>query len=266
MQMLSNIQRLQSAIANGDILDMNLLVPGTRLDAPPCNGDLPLCTAMSAKKTAFVWQLLSAEANPNLLQIPGLSSSTLTANRQRFPKQSVLSSVKPLHFAVVLNSSEILKALLAQASVIVNAIDADGKTALHWAAELGNVTMMRQLLQAVGIDCNAINALGCTPLHLAACHGHVEVTAVLLEDSRVVRSIEDSFQQTPLQLAASNNHSQVVKLLQQYGEHLHVLSGGPRNMLDALVGAHSKQVEAQAELQDLVWYHMPHHKCASAHS
>lgn len=55
-----------------------------------------------------------------------------------------------------------------------------GRTALHFAAFWGHVDMVRFLLEEVGLAVDATDFAGDTPLHDAAAHGHTEVARLLV--------------------------------------------------------------------------------------
>ena len=61
----------------------------------------------------------------------------------------------------------------------IDAVEADGTTALHWAAHFGDAELVRALL-AAGADATAANRYGMTPLQLAAVEGNVAVIEALL--------------------------------------------------------------------------------------
>src|SRR5262249_52007437 len=53
----------------------------------------------------------------------------------------------------------------------VNAMDADGSTALHWAVRADEIDIATLLIRS-GADANVENCLGVTPLYLAAQNGN----------------------------------------------------------------------------------------------
>ena len=61
----------------------------------------------------------------------------------------------------------------------VDAVEADGTSALHWAAHFGDAELLRALL-AAGADATAANRYGMTPLQIAAVEGDVAVIEALL--------------------------------------------------------------------------------------
>jgi ankyrin repeat protein len=62
----------------------------------------------------------------------------------------------------------------------VDALEADGTSALHWAAHFGDALLVQALL-AAGADAAVANRYGMTPLHLAAVAGDAAVIDALLE-------------------------------------------------------------------------------------
>jgi ankyrin repeat protein len=61
----------------------------------------------------------------------------------------------------------------------VNALQADGMTALHWAAHHDDAITVKRLI-AVGADSKAANRYGVTPLSLACTNGNSEIVEMLL--------------------------------------------------------------------------------------
>jgi ankyrin repeat protein len=61
----------------------------------------------------------------------------------------------------------------------VDAVEADGTSALHWAAHFGDAELVAALL-AAGADATAANRYGMTPLHVAAVEGDAVVIEQLL--------------------------------------------------------------------------------------
>ena len=62
----------------------------------------------------------------------------------------------------------------------VNAVQADGTTALHWAVDRDAVEIVRVLIRA-GANVRAANRYGATPLWLAALNGNAVIIGMLLE-------------------------------------------------------------------------------------
>ena len=86
----------------------------------------------------------------------------------------------PLHLAARGGHEEIVKVLLDQPSVEVDAKDNSGKTALHFACSEGHRKVC-QILLNFGADVKAISADKTTPLHSAILNGHSEVARVILK-------------------------------------------------------------------------------------
>lgn len=93
----------------------------------------------------------------------------------------------------------------------VEALDANGKTALIRAAEQGDVQTVHTLL-AAGANFHAQDKNGYTPLMLAACSGQVDIVAMLIAAGSNVNMC-DKNGHTALMQAASNGQPEIAGLL-----------------------------------------------------
>lgn len=91
---------------------------------------------------------------------------------------SISAAEAPLADAAEKNESTTVGKLLGQ-KANVNAVQADGMTALHWAAYHDNSELTKRLLDA-GADAKAISRYGVTPLSLACTNGNAEIVELLL--------------------------------------------------------------------------------------
>ena len=105
------------------------------------------------------------------------------------------SGRQPIHYANV-------KAIgvLAKAGADLNAVDAQGRTALHWAAAEGRQEVAAQLIQLNASTVFAVDREGRTPLHLAAL-GRSESTIDALLAAGAPRTARDAAGLTPRELA-----------------------------------------------------------------
>ncbi len=157
--------------------------------------------------------------------------------------------------AVKAGDSQAVRSLLKQRSN-VNAVEADGMTALHWAARSNDLETVQLLLRS-GANAKAANRYGVTPLALAAANGNApmiealikagadpnaalpEGETVLMTAARTgnadavkaliahganVNAKENWQDQTALMFAASENNAGAVKALVQAGADMNVHS------------------------------------------
>ncbi|KAL8746175.1 MAG: hypothetical protein Q9184_007781 [Pyrenodesmia sp. 2 TL-2023] len=118
-----------------------------------------------------------------------------------------------LSLAALKGHGEIVRLLLAKDSIMVNHVDAQGRTPLSYAASNGHGEIVRLLLAKDPIMTNPVDAQGRTPLLCAASNGHEEIVGLLLAKSSVATDISDDDGRTPLSWAAGEGHDAVVKLL-----------------------------------------------------
>jgi uncharacterized protein len=157
--------------------------------------------------------------------------------------------------AVRSGSVEAVTALLKQ-KTDVNAVEADGTTALHWAAHRDNLQLTRLLLRA-GANVNAVNRYGVSPLRLAVESGNAALTEVLVKAGAnpnaaipsgesilmtaaaagdpatlklllvagaKVNAAEQTQGQTALMYAARENHAAAIKVLVEAGADVNARS------------------------------------------
>lgn len=128
------------------------------LSARDTNGQLPLHCAARSGNVEVVRLLLSANLNRSVSSIE--------------PDPWLLSEER---------EDEHVPQLRVEAStIIVNAIDNTGYTALHWAAKRGHQDVILALLKETSVlDVTLVSTSGHTALELAASCGHTSVVEVL---------------------------------------------------------------------------------------
>ncbi len=177
--------------------------------------------------------------------IKALSLALITAAANMAMAQSDLAD------AAMQRNSEAVRRLLKDGAD-VNAVQADGATALQWAAYHGDTDMAAQLLKAGadpelanrngstplwlaasqgnsamietllegGADANELLPLGRRPLMLAARAGSVESVVELLEHGADVNAAETQRGTTALMQAADQGHADVLKVLIEKGANV----------------------------------------------
>ena len=120
-----------------------------------------------------------------------------------------------LHWIVRADDLE-LAALLIQAGAHVNVADRYGVTPLALACANGNAAMVRKLLEA-GANANAADGAGETVLMTAAKIGNTDVLELLLDHGAKVNAREPLWQSTALMLAVRANQPAAVQLLLDRG-------------------------------------------------
>jgi ankyrin repeat protein len=110
---------------------------------------------------------------------------------------------------------------LLRPGVDVNAVQADGTTALHWAAHHGNVDAVNRMIRA-GAKVGAANRYGITPIWLAARSGHAAVVEALLRAGADANSRRADSGETVLMIAAQAGHAAVLQRLIAHGADVNV--------------------------------------------
>ena len=121
----------------------------------------------------------------------------------------------------------------AGASKSVNAVDANGWTALMFASRYGNLAMVNRLL-AANAKINIVNKGGGTPLMIASDNGKNDIVKLLIAKGANVNAI-DTKGTTALMFATINGRTDVVKTLLAAGANVNAMntSGGTALMTAA---------------------------------
>ena len=146
------------------------------------------------------------------------------------------------------NATDVVS-FLAQ-GVNVNAIDADGMTALHWAADRGDPQTV-QLLLGAGADVAARDYRGRTPLHYAAVADNAEAIRALLDHGAPVNAA-DGHGDTPLHQAARRFKADAIGLLLAAGADVNAPNADGQTPLHVLGAAAREPDAAFDELLDSI--------------
>jgi len=121
------------------------------------------------------------------------------------------------------NDVKTARALIAQ-HVDVNAVEADGSTALHWAAQRNNVEIA-DLLIASGANVKLATRYNITPLFLACTNGNAALIEHLLKAGADPNSTFEQGQ-TALMTAALNGKADAVSVLLRHGADVNATEPG----------------------------------------
>jgi uncharacterized protein len=99
----------------------------------------------------------------------------------------------------------------------VNAVDADGKTALMYAASRGHTSLCQFLVETGGANVETADKHGWTALMHASRRGHLSVCETLVKTGRANVDAADSSQWTALTHACSSRHFSVSRCLVETG-------------------------------------------------
>uniref|UniRef100_A0A0G4GD46 Uncharacterized protein n=1 Tax=Chromera velia CCMP2878 TaxID=1169474 RepID=A0A0G4GD46_9ALVE len=135
------------------------------------------------------------------------------AGKGKTPMASGEPYMNPLHEAAVRGRVDVLKRLVKEEGVDVNAKDKDGDTALHRASLSGQKGAVVSLLE-LGADVEAASDRhGRTAVHAAAERGHVDVLRVLLNAGAEAMRGDRKKGTTALHVACRGGHRDVVLVL-----------------------------------------------------
>ncbi len=152
-------------------------------------------------------------------------------------------------------NAEIMDVLLKHKKVNVDDVDEDGKTALHWAAWASNVNIFRKLLGKEA-NPNIVDKKGRSPLHLAArqMNGN-KIIDLLLAHSKVKVDDVDGKGQTALHIAAYESNDKVVKYLINKGANPNITNKWGYSPLYYAVRLRYKMQSDGNEIIDLLLAH-----------
>ncbi len=169
-----------------------LLKAGASIDAVDDHGVTALSLAAENASLRMVEALLKAGANPNIAQMSGMTPlleainvgnaqavQTLIAHRANVDAATSKTKITPLMWAIGDNHPDLAKMLL-DAGADVQAVTADGFSALTFAARVGDVATAR-LLVARGLAVNETGADRVHALPYAALSGQDAFALFLLE-------------------------------------------------------------------------------------
>lgn len=121
-----------------------------------------------------------------------------------------------LHYAAMLEDTEILANLLSHPRIRINHPDEDGITALHKAAQAGRTGAIETLAAHAGIDIDARDIWGATPLMTAAHHGKTAAVTVLKKKGADINA-RDNSQRTAMHYAVTRDYLETLQELSRLG-------------------------------------------------
>ncbi|EAY22908.1 hypothetical protein TVAG_076550 [Trichomonas vaginalis G3] len=123
-------------------------------------------------------------------------------------KSKYSKNKSPIHFCCLNGNREILSFLLSLKTVLLNAVDDEGNTALHICAR-NNFSFLVSLLLQKGSNPNVKNKNGQTPLHEASINGCIDCCRMLVNNSMIDINIKDNDGMTAIMCANRNGQSVV---------------------------------------------------------
>jgi len=196
------------------------------LESINVEGNTPLCLSVIQGNAKLVEFLLKMGANLQVrnakrespVSIALLSHNKLILALLVGDKKAALP---PLHLALELNDSEIIKALLQQQmSVSIESLDEQQRTPFYVSVEKGNIETARLLLEKGANPDVACGSERLTALHIAARRGDVTMLKYLLQ-TEVISLIDTQNAEgdTPLHLAVKTRDENTILLLLKAGAY-----------------------------------------------
>jgi len=220
-------EKLFKAIREGEIRDIaKLLDEGVPLNARDPEGKTPLFIAIESFNPQIVTYLIKRGADVNattnkgwgllhhaaLVGQAGAMFDLIEAGANPGLQDNALWT--PLHVAVYYGFIPVVRVLLQEPDIKLNAKNKKGYSALSIAAAKGYLPMVNLLAQRKDLNLNVRDPRGRTALHLAARKGITPIAQALLilgADS----NIQDGTGKTALELAESRGHRMTVKEIKQ---------------------------------------------------
>ncbi|XP_046849432.1 serine/threonine-protein phosphatase 6 regulatory ankyrin repeat subunit B-like [Xenia sp. Carnegie-2017] len=134
-------------------------------------------------------------------------------------KKDEESGCTPLHFASRSGNEHVVRLLLNNPNVKVDALTTQNSLPLHMASGEGHANVVSLLLSKAPHQVHAKNKLGRTAFHLAASSGRNNVVTQLLAQGAKIDA-EDTDGWTALHFSATSGHLKVVKQLIESGANL----------------------------------------------
>ena len=144
----------------------------------------------------------------------------LTVRGIRLDEQAKFG-VNSLHFAAKAGHLQIFEMLLKTGKLNIEARQRTPwpprsyRTPLMCAVEMGHGAIVRMLLMEPNVKVDAQDEKGNTILHLAAVHGDEAILKTILSTGRVEVNSQNKSGETPLQLAAREGHELIVDILER---------------------------------------------------
>ena len=202
---------------------------------PHANGTARFCVALR-RSTFYVLRFRRRRPSARCRRPPPTGNATVvdavkrqdkTVTRTLLKQKADVNAVDAegmtaLHWAAHWDDLDTVK-LLIKAGAKAKVANRYGVTPLHEACTVGNVPMIEALLDA-GADPNAVLGEGETPLMTAARTGNTAAVRLLAVRGANVNATEAFRGQTALMWAAAENHEAVARLLVELGADVNVRS------------------------------------------
>jgi len=117
------------------------------------------------------------------------------------------------YFAIVYDIVDVVRMLIRDRWLDINAKDVEGRTLLYYAAQYGREEIARELACGYWAFLDTRDADGRTPLHVAIENGHLNV-AFMLARCGADGTLEDKCGLSPVFYAYENGHYALARLLE----------------------------------------------------
>ncbi|GAB6022752.1 hypothetical protein CHUAL_006847 [Chamberlinius hualienensis] len=197
---------LHEAVINNNIAIVTMLIEDfqANVDAVDINGNTPLHWSVMINSLEM-FTLLSHRFNANVYTVDNERCTLLHLAAARCDKEISRENS-------ILDNEQIIRKLVTNFHLDVDAKNSDGCTPLHLAAGGNNKEVVKMLIREYNAHVNVVDKDGQTPLHLAAFANNTEIVDMLVDGFNADIKIKDVNGHTPLNYINQMNRINTGKL------------------------------------------------------
>ena len=244
---------LHRMVIKGNIESVSwLLEKKAVLESRNREGNTPLLLAVIHNHAKLVEFLLKRGANSKVKNVEQKSIVLIAVLNQNEPMLRLLvgaekSAIPALHLALELNDNEMIKILLRQKVIAIEARDERERTPFYSAVERGNLEAVRLFLSKDASPMVSCGTGQLNTLHVATERSDVEMLKYLLQTkAAALIDVQNSKGETPLHLAAHAGRDDIILLLLEAGAYHKIKNGRDQTPIELA------RVEQKPEIENLI--------------